>query len=50
MKYKVNLFFDDEAQPVKEVLEDILKSYFNEVEYHEIWYNRDMQKNKFFVR
>ena len=36
MKYKINLFYDNEAPTIREILEDIIKSYFNEVEHEEI--------------
>ena len=35
-KYKINLFYDNEAPTIREILEDIIKSYFNEVEHEEI--------------
>lgn len=38
-KYKVNLFYDNNAKTLKEILEEVLESYFNEVYNYEIWYN-----------
>lgn len=35
-KYKINLFFDNSEITLKEILIDILHSYFNEVNFNDL--------------